>query len=244
MRGSRRIVIGVGHAALAIVVMTALLGSPIAQLLGHPGRFSFADGARETLAATLLVLAASSAMGTALGGAAALGSPLWDALLARAVELSGAIPSLVSVLVLRAIAPLPGLASIAVVLAVVHGLATAKIVRSEALQIMSADFVLAARALGSSRSRLFRKHVFPHVSGAAIAGAPFAAASVVGLDAALTFLGFSSGGTSWGALIAEAAQRSAMVPMGPVVGVTITVASLYVISDAYEDRFRIGRRHV
>jgi peptide/nickel transport system permease protein len=194
---------------------------------------------------TAWVLLGSIVVGVTLGAAAALGSPVWDGLLARTLELTGAVPSVIAFAVLRSTVPLSSLVAAGIVLTVLRSLSVARTVRTDAVQLAGSDFVLAARALGSSRTRLFRKHVFPHLVGTVLAGAPFTAAAVVGLDAAACFLGLAPRGSSWGATIAEALQGSPpTVPFGPLLGLAVTTAALAVLADAYVARFDVGRRFV
>jgi peptide/nickel transport system permease protein len=227
-------------AALALVVVATTGGATIGS--APP---AWTDGARGTLLVTAAILFVSTIVGLILGSAAALGSPVWDGLLARTVELTGAVPTVIAVAILRGTASISGLASVGVVLMVLRSLAVARTVRADAVQLAGSDFALAARALGSSRSRLFRKHLYPHLVGTMFAGAPFTAATVVGLDAATCFLGLAPTGGSWGATIARAMEGSPpTVPFGPVLGLAVTTAALAILADAYTARFDVGRRFV
>jgi peptide/nickel transport system permease protein len=161
------------------------------------------------------------------------------------MEIAGALPALVAVVVVRSLSPLSSLATIGLVLGVQRGLSTAKVVRANLLQLCSEEFVLAARALGSTGPRLFRKHLFPHVLGLPLASATFSGAVVVGLDAALSLLGLGGSAPSFGTLLAEAITRSApTLALWPVLGVLLTVVPLQVIADALEARASTGRRFI
>jgi peptide/nickel transport system permease protein len=232
---------------LATLALVAAFGNGLAGLaFGRGGAVAeWADGARGTLAAAAAVLTVAFLAGTLLGGIAALGPPLADTVLSRTMEISGALPSLVAVVVVRALAPVPELVAIGAVLAVLRTLGTAKVVRAGILSLVAEDFVLSARAAGSGRVRLFRKHLFPHLAGPALASAALAAATVIGLDAALSFLGLGTGGGSWGALLAEALERPApLLGVGAALGAFSAVASLLVLADSIEARWMVGRRFV
>lgn len=234
-------------AVLGFLVVAALLGSPLVRAVGEPGTslLAWTDGARDTVVCATIVLVVGLGVGTLAGAAAALGPPGADALLSQMMEIAGALPSVIVVVILRALRPSPDLVAIALVLALLRGLATAKVVRADLMQLLSEDFVLAARALGSGRGRLFRRHLLPHVVGPALSGAVFSAAAVVGLDAALSLVGLEGAGSGWGALLAEAARKSTpTIALGPVLGVAAIVLSLHVVADALEDRWSVGRRFV
>jgi peptide/nickel transport system permease protein len=235
-------------AVLALLAFVAAFGNELAELAFGRGSavLAWTNGARGTLATAAVVMSAALVGGTLVGACAALGPPLADTLLSRAMEIAGALPSVIAVVVVRALAPVPELVAIGAVLAVLRCLGTAKVVHARIMALMGEDFVLSARAAGSGRVRLFRKHLFPHLAGPALATATLAAAAVIGLDAALSFLGLGPAGrASWGALLAEAIERPApLLGLGPVVGGVAAVAALLVIADAIEARWSVGRRFV
>ncbi|HEX4338033.1 MAG TPA: ABC transporter permease subunit [Polyangiaceae bacterium] len=229
---------------LGSLSVLALAGAPLSAALA--GResvlFAWTDGARATLAAASIVMVVSFVAGLAAGGSAALGPSFADALLALVMEVAGALPSFAVVLVVRALSPTSELMAVAVVLAVLRGLATAKVVRAELLQLENQEFVLSARALGSSRFRLFRRHLVPHVAGPVLADAAHAAAAVVALDTALALAGLGTGERTWGSLFAGAVERASPgVALVPALGVAATVAALLVVGQALENGWRAGR---
>jgi ABC-type dipeptide/oligopeptide/nickel transport system permease subunit len=232
---------------LAVLVVLGLLGAPLsAMMLGRSSLlFAWTEGARATLVAGTLVMLASFAFGIGAGAAAALGPRIVDVLLTRIVELGAALPAFAVVVVVRALRPMDELWTIALVLAVLRGLSTAKLVRGALVQLETEEFVLAARALGTTRTRLFRAHLLRHVEAPALSEAAHAAAAVVGLDAALNLAGLGSGGPSFGALLAEAVELgSPATAFVPALGTAATLAAFLVLADAVEDDVRVGRRFV
>ncbi len=235
------------YVLLGVLVVLALLGPSLAPRLFADATTGarFLAGARGTVVAATLVMAFATGIGLLTGALAALGSPFVDTLLSRAVEIAGALPSLIVVVVLRAAAPALGLVAIGAVLAVLRTLGNAKTVRASVLDLSREDFALAARALGSGRFRLFRTHVLPHVVGPVLSNAAFTAAAVVALDAALSFCGLGGHGDTWGALLADAAHaRSAGGVIVPTLGVLAIVAPLQVIAEHLSARVSAGRRFV
>jgi ABC-type dipeptide/oligopeptide/nickel transport system permease subunit len=236
--------LAVSYAVLGALALVAFTGPLALSLSAGPAStlVGWLAAARNTLLAVAVVTVTSAGIGLLLGAVAALGPWLFDACVSRAVEIAGALPSLVVVVVLRALDPGLGVVALAVVLSVVRGLGTAKVVRAELLELSAEDFVLSSRALGSGRSRLFFTHLLPHVGGPALASAAFTAASFVGLDAAVSFVGFG-GPTSFGGLLSSAAREaSPALAFGPALGVALTVLPLWIIADALDDRWSAGRR--
>jgi ABC-type dipeptide/oligopeptide/nickel transport system permease subunit len=190
-----------------------------------------------------LVVVVSFLVGLAGASLAAIGPPTFDLVLSRAVEVAGALPSVVVVAVLASVARTSSMAAIGTFLALKQGLESAKVLRVELLQLAAEDFVLAARATGAGEVRLFHRHYLPHVMRSALSRATLGAGAVVSLDAAGSFLGVFPNGGSWGGILAEALRRSSVLLfLWPALGTAITVAALAVVSDAIADKGRLGRR--
>jgi ABC-type dipeptide/oligopeptide/nickel transport system permease subunit len=231
-------------AVLAVLAVLAVGGAPLsAAMFGRSSLlFAWADGARATLAAASIVMVIAFVCGVAAGALAALGPSFVDAVLSRSMEVAGALPSFAAVIVVRALFPVAHLMAVAVVLAVLRGLSTAKAVRAEILELEATEFVLSARALGSSKTRLARRHLLPHVAGPSLADAAHAAAAVVALDTALALAGFGTGELTWGTLFARAVGGVAVGPaVVPALAVALTVAALSVVARALENGWRVGR---
>lgn len=78
----------------------------------------------------------------------------------------------------------------------------ARIIAASVTQLMEADFVLAARAVGARRRRIMFRHVLPNVISPAIVLVARDIGGLVILEAAFTFIGFS-GIVEWGAVLVQ-----------------------------------------
>jgi peptide/nickel transport system permease protein len=227
---------------LGVLAVVTLIGGVVTG--GQETALSLGVSAlRYTVVVASLVVLLSFVVG--LGGAAlaALGPPTFDVVLSRAVEVAGALPSVVVVAVLASVARTSPIVAIGTFLALKRGLESAKILRAELLQLAAEDFIVAARASGIGEVRLFRRHYLPHVARSAFSRAMLGAGAVVSLDAAGSFLGVFPNGGSWGGVLAEALRRSSFfLFVWPALGTAITVAALAVVADAIADRGRLGRR--
>jgi len=164
------------------------------------------------IAATLLALA----IGTALGSAAAYFGGWADAVISRFTDLVMSFPLLLFVIMLGStVAPridgitLHGLLARGVVsIALLIGLFTwfypARIVRSLMLSLRGREFVEAAAMIGSSDSRIIRKHLLPHLGPPLVVYATLILATNIMLEAGITFLGvgIKLPTSSWGSLLA------------------------------------------
>jgi peptide/nickel transport system permease protein len=200
----------------------------------HPWLAATVGGARDVVVTTGAVLAIALGLGVAGGMLAGAISPLTDALLARAVELSGALPTLILLAVARVAEGRPDAVTFVAIVGLTRAIRVARLVRGEALRVSAQDYVVAARALGLPAARLLKTHILPHVLEPAWVTAAFTAAAVVGLQAALGFVGLGPwpAGASWGSLVGL--HPGAAVSLGPAAAIVLTTGALYVLGDALD----------
>jgi peptide/nickel transport system permease protein len=182
---------------------------------GHPmgtdvlGRDVFArtvHGARTALGLGFGAAAILVVIGVALGALAGFAGGAVDTIVTRIIESFIAIPTLVLVLIVGALLPHPTTGSLLWTIALTRWTDLARLVRAEVLLSLGTDYVMAARALGASPSRVLRRHVLPNAIGPAIVAAAFGIASVVLVEAAVDFLhaGPPDLTASWGESLGEA----------------------------------------
>lgn len=244
-----------GLVGLGSIALIAILGALLAPKIGFEQSVDelarantgtvigwWAHAARDTLGAASIVAIIALLVGSLLGMGAAAGSPLTEWFLGRAVELFGMLPAVVLVALVEGTHRIPTLTAFVATMAVLRSLEMARVVRGRALQIMAEDFIVAARALGVSRWQLLRRHLLPHIVGPALVSALLSIATVVSLDAALSFLGLHSGEhfPSWGDMLGVAPRRgywSLSVAAGA--GVVATVTACFLLVDAISRKARI-----
>lgn len=117
----------------------------------------------------------------------------------------------------------------------------ARIVRSETLQRREEGYVLSARAVGSSRWYVIRRHIFPNVTNSVLPATFHLIAIVILTEAGLSFLGFHPMEWSWGQTIGNGLQHPPdpidawWTSTLPVVALAVTVASCKVAGDGLRD---------
>jgi len=179
--------------------------------------------------------------GTLLGAFAGYASPFVDAILARLVELGGAMPTLVLLAIALGTHRLPPLLAFVLVLGLLRAIRTARLVRGEVLRVSGQEFVMAARALGTPPGRLLETQILPHALGPALVSAAFTGAAVVGLESALALAGLESPGfASWGTLLASGS--SAGVLLWPALAVLLTTGAFYGLAEACDEALSVRRR--
>ncbi len=145
-------------------------------------------GARTTLLTAVAVLALTFIIGVSLGVFAGFYGGWTDALLMRLTDLLLAFPTL---LLAVAVAGTLGrsLLHSAASLIVVGWPGFARTTRGLVLACRQQEYVLAARALGSSRRRIMTKHILPNVMGPLIVLASLEFGTIILSIAGLSFLG-------------------------------------------------------
>ncbi len=211
------------------IVGVPLQGSSSAHLLGTDelGRDilvrAFYAG-RLDIAIAGLGVAVSCALGTVLGiMVASSRSRGADWLLQRLVDALLAFPFVVFTLTLVlvfgpswSLGPLPagGPATLVAIWCIGWAL-YARLARAETLAHLDTDFVVAARLLGYSRVRLVVRHLLPMVARTTLTVAVGDAILVVGLVAALPFLGagLEPPTAEWGAMMYEGRSFLSQAPL-------------------------------
>jgi len=200
-----------------------LLGFSASNLFGTDkfGRDVFSQimvGARTTLYVGIV----------AVGIAAVIGTPL------------GIFPALLLAIMFGAVFGADTLtAMIAIGIATIPSFA--RIARAGTLQVMSTEFVLAARAGGRSRLWVAGRHVLPNIGGLLIVQASVSFAIAVLAEAALSFLGFGTRPPtpSWGRMLQESQELLTIHPrlaLVPGIAIAVAVLGFNLLGDGLRDR--------
>jgi peptide/nickel transport system permease protein len=222
--------------------------SPPSLSTGHPlgtdvvGRDVFARavyGTRTTVTLALACALAFIALGTFFGAVGGFFGGWIDSLLTRLIETLTAFPPLVLVLAVQAILPRPTLMTMLVAIGLIRWPEIARVVRAQILTVVAQEYVLAARALGASPLRVLVRHVAPNVKGPVLVAVTFGLASVVLVEASLSFLhvGVPADTASWGEMLSEVRGRGGALWLLVAPGVLLfaCLASLNAVAEALRD---------
>ncbi|MFF5989669.1 ABC transporter permease [Prauserella flavalba] len=231
-----------------------LLVDASVRLLGPSGEFVFGTdklgrdvasqlmvGARTTLYVGVVAVGIAAVVGTPLGIAGGMGARWLGELIMRVNDLVLAFPALLLAIMLGAVY---GASTLTAMIAI--GIATvpsfARIARAGTLQVMSTEYVLAARAGGRSRWWIALRHVLPNISGLVLVQSSVSFAIAVLAEAALSFLGFGTAPPtpSWGRMLQESQELLAVEPrlaLIPGAAIAVAVLGFNLLGDGLRDRF-------
>jgi len=185
---------------------------------------------RDVLAVSATATLLGALLGSTLGALAIYGSGGVGGALSRLVGFLGAFPGLLLVGLFRLGDPSHGVLALLGALSLLRTLEVAQLVRAELLEALLGDFVEASRALGASRRWQVRAHVVPRLVRPLAANLLQGASTLIGLEAALSFvgLGLPAGVPSWGGGLATVALTQSLLPLGVcAASIGLTCAALY-----------------
>ena len=192
--------------------------------------------------ASLLVGVASAAIGLAIGmvvgSAAGYFGGRVDTLLMRLVELFQTTPTFLLVIVIVAIRE-PSLSTIALAIGLASWPTVARLVRAQFRSLRESDFVMAARSLGYSSTRIIVQEILPNALPPVIVAASVMIANALLTEAGLSFLNMRDPNViSWGGMIGDGREqlRSAwFLTALPGAAIAAAVLSLNLVGDGLNE---------
>lgn len=193
---------------------------------------------RSSLTVVLGVLACSLLLGASIGLVAGYVGGLTDELLMRLVDLFLALPGFLLALALVG-ALGPGLDTLMLALTITWWPTYARLVRSQTLTLRSADYLLAAQAIGAGHGQIMRRHLVPALIGPVVVQLSLDAGQLILTIAALGFLGLGiqPPAPEWGVMLVDARPFMQIAPhlvLAPGLAIFSTVLSANLVADGLE----------
>lgn len=162
-------------------------------------------GARISLFIAFVATAVNLVIGVIYGGISGYIGGRTDAIMMRIVDIIDTVPLILYVILLTVVFE-PGLQSIVIALGSVFWDRMARIVRAQVLTLKEQEFVLAARTLGASTTRIMFRHLIPNALGPIIVAMTMMIPTAIFTEAFLSFigLGVTPPVASWGTLANDA----------------------------------------
>lgn len=194
------------------------------------------EGARTSLLIAMAVQTAATIFGTTVGLLAGYSNRVIDATMMAFVDVLYGFPALVIAIVLVAVMP-AGTFSMIGALTFVSWALPATVMRSKIMLLRNEEFVLAAHAIGASRTRILLRHILPNAIVPIIVLFTQGAAGTIISESALSYLGLGLPASypTLGGMIAKGRDYllgSPHVALIPTAVLVITIVSVNRLGDA------------
>ena len=190
-------------------------------------------GAQISLSIGIIGILISTIIGMIVGGIAGYFGGPTDFLLMRSVEVLLALPSLYFILILRQLFGMSVSSTqiyfiIVIILAFIGWATEARVIRGMVMSLKEKEYVIAARAMGFSNSRIIMRHILPNTLSFVIVTATLSVPFFILGEVALSFLGvgIQEPEASWGNMLVAAQNNRQLIdfPWVLIPGVFIFLA--------------------
>jgi len=208
-------------------------------LLGRDLLSRILHGARTSLVIGLVANGLALVIGTFVGITAGYFRGWIGAVLMRFTDLMMAFPALLLAICLAAIFE-PSIWIVAMVIALVNWVQTARVVYTETSSLAARDFIAAERTLGAGTGRILWRHILPHLLPMIIVWGTLGISTTVLLEATLSFLGIGVQPPmpSWGNIIFENQtyfQAAPWLVFFPGAAILLLALAFNLVGDALRD---------
>ena len=196
-------------------------------------------GARVSLMVGIIAVGLSATVGSLLGLVAGYTGRITDEIIMRAMDILFAFPAiLLAIAIMAALGRGVGNAMIAI--GIVYIPIFARIARGSVLTVREEEFIDAARATGSSNSRILFRHIFPNILSPLIVEITLSLSFAILAEAALSFFGLGTQppNPSWGRMLSEGRayfQQSVWLAIFPGLAIMLTVLGFNLLGDGLRD---------
>ncbi|MCE6959838.1 ABC transporter permease [Cereibacter sphaeroides] len=213
-----------------------LLGT---DLLGRDLLSRILYGARTSLVIGVAANGLALAIGTLVGLVAGYFRGWIGSVLMRFTDLMMAFPALLLAICLAAIFQ-PSLWIVAMVIAFVNWVQTARVIYAETSALTEREFIAAERTLGAGTGRILFRHILPHLLPTIIVWGTLGISTTVLLEATLSYLGVGvqPPTPSWGNIIFENQtyfQSAPWLVFIPGAAILLLAMAFNLVGDALRD---------
>ena len=196
-------------------------------------------GARISLAAGFLSVAAGAIVGTLLGLVAGYKEGWWDRVIMRICDVLFAFPGILLAIAIVAILG-GGMANVIAAVAIFSVPTFARLVRGNTLALKHLTYIEAARSLGASDATIVLRHIFPGTVSAVVVYFSLRIGTSIITAASLSFLGLGAQPPTpeWGAMLDAARADMLVAPheaIFPALAIFLTVLAFNLLGDGLRD---------
>ncbi|KRA97586.1 ABC transporter permease [Devosia sp. Root685] len=199
---------------------------------------------------SMMIVAVSTTIALVSGLLLGMLAGYYRGIFERAVDLfANALAAMPSTLVVLAFVAVtgPSVVTIIVVLGIFDIGTYARVAKAGVISQSNRDYVLAARAMGATDSRVLLKEILPNLIPALTAVMPTLMAGLIITEGSLSFLGYGipAPAPSWGGMIASSTDLLSRFPVlivGPILAIVLTVYAFNTIGDYLAQRLNNRER--
>jgi peptide/nickel transport system permease protein len=196
-------------------------------------------GSQLSLALGTTATLISMAVGVPLGLIAGYRRGVTDEAVMRVLDVMLAFPPIMLVLLILAVTP-PSLMKTAIAIGVLAVAPIARVTRSVTLDLMSGEFIEAARARGERLRYMLMRELLPNVWPVLMVEASLRVVFAVLLGAVLSFLGFGvqPPAADWGLMISNGrafVDTAPWISLAPGIAMSITVIGISLVGDGLRE---------
>ncbi len=178
-------------------------------------------------------------IGVIWGGIAGFKGGRVDEFMMRTADILYGIPYLLLVILLMVVLG-ASISTMILAMTITGWVNMSRIVRGQVLSLKSQEYVLAARTLGASTSRIMSKHLIPNTMGPILVTMTLTIPSAIFTEAFLSFLGLglTPPMASWGTMASDALPAMKYYPWRlffPATFICLTIFAFNVIGDGLRD---------
>lgn len=207
--------------------------------LGRDQLIRLLYGGRVSLAIAYSASVMTILIGVALGLIAGYYGGRADDLITWILTTLSSVPALFLLLIAAAFwTPSAGL--LIIILALLGWIGTCRLVRGEVLSLKEREYILAARAVGASNSRLLLLHILPNVLPIVIVTMTIIAGNLILIESGLSFLGVGvqPPTPTWGNMLTDSRSYfniGTHLVIWPGILIMVTVLCFYLVGDGLRD---------
>lgn len=196
-------------------------------------------GGRVSLSVGIVATLIEVVLGVLFGAVAGYFRGWVDMLVSRIIEVVICFPTFFLILTIVAFIG-PSIYNIMLVIGLTGWTGLARLVRSEFLRLADQEFVLAARALGYTPTRIIFKHVMPNAMAPVFVTATFAVAGAILIESGLSFLnlGITEPTPSWGGILYTGRNSLFSAPwiiFFPGLALFVTITAYNLVGETFRD---------
>jgi microcin C transport system permease protein len=197
-------------------------------------------GFRIAIFFSLILLMINYTAGVSIGCAMGFFGGKFDLFFQRIIEIWSNVPFLYVVIIISAIV-VPNFIILIAIMAFFGWMSMTWVMRTVTYKEKAREYVLAARALGASNSRIIFRHVIPNTISVIVTYAPFAVSGGIVALTSLDYLGFGlpPPTPSWGELLQQgwANMDAYWIAGSVIVAMTLTLVTVTFIGEAVREAF-------